>query len=69
MVLSEQPEVDEPHSKVEEPTFVDILAAKRVLESYLQPTPFFESICYNLVKNLAAARSEKPPLPSLSVLK
>src|SRR5688572_4868792 len=43
MVLSEQPEFDE-GSQVEEPTFVDILAAKRTLESYLAPTPFYESI-------------------------
>jgi len=44
MVLSEQPEFREPHAEVEEPTFVDILAAKRVLDAYLSPTPFYESI-------------------------
>jgi ATP-binding protein involved in chromosome partitioning len=31
--------------------------------------PYFEAISYNLVKNLSTARSEKPALPSLSVLK
>ena len=44
MVLSEQPEVRDPDAEVEEPTFVDILAARRVLEPYLAPTPFYESI-------------------------
>jgi ATP-binding protein involved in chromosome partitioning len=29
---------------------------------------YFESICYNLVKNLAESRRESPPLPSLPVL-
>jgi threonine dehydratase len=27
-----------------EPTFVDVLAARRVLEPYLRPTPFYESV-------------------------
>lgn len=31
--------------------------------------PYFEEIGYNLVKNLSTTRSEKPALPSLSVLK
>ena len=44
MVLSERPEVRVSGAEVEEPTFVDILAARRVLEPYLAPTPFYESI-------------------------
>ncbi|MGH2723953.1 MAG: threonine ammonia-lyase [Actinomycetota bacterium] len=34
----------ETKGEAREPTFVDILAARRVLERYLQPTPFYESI-------------------------
>lgn len=33
-----------------------------------ESAPFFERICYSLVKNLATQRSANPPLPSLSVL-
>jgi ATP-binding protein involved in chromosome partitioning len=33
-----------------------------------QAAPFFERICYNLVKGLSESRCENPPLPSLSVL-
>jgi threonine dehydratase len=44
MVLSDDPPAYEPGVEREEPTFVDILAAKRVLEAYLTPTPFYESI-------------------------
>jgi ATP-binding protein involved in chromosome partitioning len=29
---------------------------------------YLETICHNLVSNLAAARGEQPPMPSLSVL-
>ena len=31
-------------------------------------TPYLESICHELVRNIVARRSEEPPLPSLSVL-
>lgn len=34
----------EPDLDVREPSFVDILAARRLLERYLEPTPFYESI-------------------------
>lgn len=44
MVLSDDPQFYEPEAQLEEPTFVDVLAAKRVLDSYLAPTPFYESI-------------------------
>jgi ATP-binding protein involved in chromosome partitioning len=30
--------------------------------------PYFEKICYQLVKNMAQAAAESPPLPSLTVL-
>jgi ATP-binding protein involved in chromosome partitioning len=33
-----------------------------------QAAPFFERICYNLVKGLSESRLENPPLPTLSVL-
>jgi ATP-binding protein involved in chromosome partitioning len=33
-----------------------------------QAAPFFERICYNLVKGLSESRRENPPLPTLSVL-
>ena len=33
-----------------------------------EATPFFEAICYKLVKNLSASRSAKPAMPSLTVL-
>jgi ATP-binding protein involved in chromosome partitioning len=33
-----------------------------------QSAPFFESICYRLVKNLSEQHRAAPPLPSLSVL-
>lgn len=44
MVLSDDPQFYEPETQLEEPTFVDVLAAKRVLDSYLAPTAFYESI-------------------------
>lgn len=31
--------------------------------------PYLQALCHNLVKNLAAARKERPPLPTLNVLK
>lgn len=30
--------------------------------------PYLEAICHNLVKNLVAARTQRPPMPSLPVL-
>ena len=30
--------------------------------------PYFQGICYRLVKNIAAGRAAEPPMPSLSVL-
>jgi len=32
-------------------------------------SPYLKTLCHNLVKNLATARREHPPLPSLSVLR
>jgi len=31
--------------------------------------PYLQTLCHNLVKNLASARKERPPLPTLNVLK
>jgi ATP-binding protein involved in chromosome partitioning len=42
----------------------------RTAESFnnVESAPYFERICYQLVKNLAEKHRESPPLPSLSIL-
>jgi threonine dehydratase len=42
MLDEERPEPDAP-DRVREPSLVDVLAARRVIERYLRPTPFFEN--------------------------
>jgi threonine dehydratase len=46
MVLTEEPRRDEGGmtGAVREPAFVDVLAARRLIERYLNPTPFYESM-------------------------